>query len=67
MRRVAGFTGDGDVIASADALPEADMVVSIEDVAGRTLRVAGTQIKLPLLGNISLLGERTVEPRAVLP
>ena len=61
VRRITGFT-EGAAIARADASPRQDIVVPFEDIAGRVLTVAGAQVKLPLLGSISLLGERTVEP-----
>lgn len=61
VRRVAGFTAGG-VLAQADADPSADLVVPFENIAGRVLTLAGEQVKLPLLGNISHLGEPTVEP-----
>jgi hypothetical protein len=61
VRRITGFE-DGAILAQADAAPEEDMVVPFDDVAGRVLKLGGAQVKLPLLGNISLLGERTVDP-----
>jgi hypothetical protein len=61
VRRVTGFSQDGIVI-TADGIPDQDSVIQFDSIAGRVLRVAGTQVKLPLLGNISLLGERTVDP-----
>jgi hypothetical protein len=63
VRRIAGFE-DGAILAQADAAPEENLRVPFEDVAGRVLKLGGTQVKLPLLGNIALLGERTVEPTA---
>jgi hypothetical protein len=63
VRRITGFQ-DGAILANADAAPDEDMVVPFDDVAGRVLTLGGTQVKLPLLGNISLLGERTVDPTA---
>ena len=64
VRRIAGFANDS-IITRADALPDEEILVGLEDVAGKALRLAGSELKLPLLGNISLLGERTVEPRAL--
>jgi hypothetical protein len=61
IRRVAEVL-DASIVAKADASPGAYLVVPFDDIAGRVLTVAGTQVKLPLLGNISLLGEKTVEP-----
>jgi hypothetical protein len=61
VRRITGF-GDGEVMARADAGPDEDFVIPFSRVAGRVLTLAGAQVKLPLLGNISLLGERTVDP-----
>ena len=60
--RVTGFENDA-IVAQADAQDQS-FVVPFEAVTGRVLTLAGTQVKLPLLGNISLLGERTVEPVA---
>jgi hypothetical protein len=64
VRRIAGFANDA-IITSADARPGEEILIGLEDVAGKALRLAGSELKLPLLGNISLLGERTVEPRAL--
>jgi signal peptidase I len=61
IRRVSGFS-DGAVLARADAGPDEDFVIPFENITGRVLTVAGEQVKLPLLGNISLLGEPTVDP-----
>lgn len=61
VRRISGFSG-GSVIARADASPDAELVIPFENITGRVLTLAGSQVKLPLLGSISLLGERTVEP-----
>jgi signal peptidase I len=61
IRRVANMQ-NGKIVARADTSPDEDVVVPFNDVTGRVLTVAGTQVKLPLLGNISLLGEKTVEP-----
>ena len=63
VRRVTGFNQDG-IVTHADTDPDTDYVIQFEDIAGRVLKLAGTQVKLPLLGNISLLGERTVDPLA---
>jgi hypothetical protein len=65
VRRVSGFVNDA-IITSADSRPNENLLVALDDVAGRILRFAGSEFKLPFLGNISLLGERTVEPRASL-
>ena len=64
VRRIAGFANDA-IITRADARPDEEVLVALEEVAGKALRLAGSELKLPLLGNISLLGERTVEPRAL--
>lgn len=61
FRRVTGFS-DGSVLAKADALPDAELLIPFEIITGRVLTLAGSQVKLPLLGSISLLGERTVDP-----
>jgi signal peptidase I len=61
IRRVANVA-NGKIVARSDASPDENIVVPFNDIAGRVLTVAGTQVKLPLLGNISLLGEKTVEP-----
>jgi Peptidase S24-like len=61
VRRVAGFKDDA-ILMRADASPNDELLITVEDVAGKAMHVAGAQVKLPLLGNISLLGERTVDP-----
>lgn len=63
VRRVVEVRDD-NIVAKADASPDEDIVVPFGEVAGRVLTLAGTQVKLPLLGNVSLLGERTVDPAA---
>jgi len=65
VRRVAGFVNDA-IITSADSRPDEELLVALEDIAGKTLRLAGSEFKLPFLGNIALLGERTVEPHSSL-
>jgi hypothetical protein len=61
--RVTGFENDA-ILAQADAGTGESFSVPFKAVTGRVLTLAGAQVKLPLLGNISLLGKRTVEPTA---
>jgi signal peptidase I len=61
VRRVVGFENDA-IVTQADAAPNEHVLVKLESIAGKAIHLAGTQVKLPLLGNISLLGERTVDP-----